>query len=561
MRLLAHLVATDLRRFGWLIAAWIALVAASVVVYAWMPTVAGSGRTSEAVRMTGGILWLARQAYRLVLIAMIVHAHSTIGSTAFWMTRPIPPRVLAASKAVLIGVVFVGAPVAADVALALKYSIPAGPLMLSALQTAIVNGLWVALCLLAAVLTRSLAQFALVCGVAASALVLVPFVVELLLFRRTFAGPAVRADVAYSPAPGLLAVVIGMAFLVAAVIVQYSRRRRPDSIAVGAGGVCLALVISLIPAPSFLLVKHDPPQWAREARLRVAPMSPTPWVSIETGGAMAPSASVVAILALPSLPRGWFATASLRDATVETAGGSLESRARAFAEAATVSRLAVDNEHPVRVALRESLDVDRVVDSYYGAQSSVLFTAPASDAERLGALRGRYHGRFQVRAAHVEAIGVLPLANGATVQDGAYRATVRDFRLDGPLTVKVQISKIALTGLRVDYDFYLRNRSTREAVVGNRRSARDFWVVPGATTIADLSTIGPGVATFAEYLSYRGSPSLSAPGWELTEEWLRNAELVLVRTTYQPPADVPLEIDALTVVPSRAYRVPDHRRP
>lgn len=554
MRLLGHLVAADLRRFGWLMAAWVTLVVAGVVVYAWMPIVAGTGGASEALRMTGGILWLARQVYRLMLIALIVHAHSTIGSTAFWMTRPIPPRVLAASKALLIGLVFVGTPVAADVALALKYSVPAGPLTASALQTALVNGLWVAVCLAVAVLTKSLAQFALVCGVAASSLVLVPFAIELLLLRRASDGFATLSDLAFSPALAVIAAVMGIAFLLAGAVVQYSRRRRPESIAVGVGGACLAAALALVPPPPFLLVQHDPPQWARGASLRVAPMSPTPWVSIGTGGATMPSANVIAMLAMPSLPRGWLALASLRDATVEVAGGSLDSRASA--EVATVSRLAVGNEHPVRVALREALEVDRVVDSSYGAQSSVLFTAPASEAARLGSLRGQYHGRFQVRVAQLEAVGVLPILTGATVQDGAYRATVRYFRLDGPLTVKVQTSNTASLlprTPRVEYEFYLRNRSTREAVVGNRRPARDYWVLPGATVLGDFSTIAPGVWTSADYLSYRGSPSLSAPGWELTEDWVRGAELVLVRTTYHAPIDAPLDIDAFTVTPSRTF--------
>ena len=84
------------------------------------------------------------------------------------MTRPIPPRRLLASKVLLIGAVTVGAPVVADLALALKYSVPATDMVRSALQTALVNGLWVAVCFTIAVVTRSVAQFTLVCGVAAS---------------------------------------------------------------------------------------------------------------------------------------------------------------------------------------------------------------------------------------------------------------------------------------------------------------------------------------------------------------------------------------------------------
>ncbi len=77
-----------------------------------------------------------------MLIVRIVQEHPTVGSTAFWMTRPIPPRLLAASKIVLIGAVFVGAPVAGDVVLAIAYSVPPGDLLASAANTALVNGLW-----------------------------------------------------------------------------------------------------------------------------------------------------------------------------------------------------------------------------------------------------------------------------------------------------------------------------------------------------------------------------------------------------------------------------------
>ena len=57
--------------------------------------------------------------------------------------------------------------------------------------------------------------------------------------------------------------------------------------------------------------------------------------------------------------------------------------------------------------------------------------------------------------------------------------------------------------------------------------------------------------TAAEYLTYRGNPSLSIQTRELTPDWLSGAELVVVRLTSIRPIEAPLDIEAFTVAPSR----------
>ena len=521
MTLLRHLVAADLRRFGWLIAAWVTLVAAGVVVYAWLPLVAGSQRTSEALRMTSGVLWLAEQVYRLVIIALIVHAHPAVGSTAFWMTRPIPPRLLLASKALLIGAVTVGAPVVADLALALKYSVPAADMLMSALQTALVNGLWVAVCFTIAVVTRSFAQFTLVCGVAASTLVLAPVAVELAVSSRRAAASA-RHDVPFSPAILVTAAVVFIAVLVVAWIVQYTRRRRPETIALSASGACLALLVGTVTPPSFMMAQDRSPDWARGATLQISSDSPTPYLASETAAGSDSSAIVKAIVTMPSLPQGWAAQALLEDATVQADGVSLDSQGSASTNGVALSRSGNDDEHPMRIALAQALAVERVPGAFYGLEPTTVFVRPGAEAERLGNLRGRYHGRFRVALTHVEAVGVLPLTRHAVFQEGAYRLTIRDVRFDDALTVRVQLSDVtapAVRGGQRSYEFYLRNRAHREALAGTRRPARDFSVIPGATTLADFAMVAPGC------LDVGGVPDLPRKSEPVDPEVGANARL------------------------------------
>ncbi len=559
MTLLRHLIAADLRRFGRLIAAWIALVAAGVVAYAWLPLIAGTERAA-VLSLTAAILWLARQIYELVLVAQIVHAHPAVGSTAFWMTRPIPPRMLAASKAVLIGAVFVGAPVAGDTMLGIAYSVPPGDMLMSALQVALVNAVWVALCLGVAVLTRGLAQFAVVCGVAVGGLVLAPFVIELAVSTSRLGGTGPRHDVASSPVLPVLAALVILAFLVAIPFIQYTRRRRSQAVAVGAGGACLALALAWVPAPPILVRPTPPPEWAQQARLELAsgasaPYTAAPYVRlVETESLGREFWHVVkADVRLPSLPPGWVASASLEEATVQSARGFVESHGQLSPAGAALLPPGDDREPPKRLALRTALDVDRLLGSQDGLQSATVFLVPGASVPQPASFGGRYHGRFRVVPTHLEAAGVLPLVVGSTFQDGAFRAVVRDLTHDALLPIRLQLSGTTtlLPGrARPRYEFYLRNRSRREAVTGAAFHGQYLPVLPGVSMLAGIAGLAPGVWTAASVRNYGGDPGLLRlrPDAGLSREWLDGAELVVVRETTGGTFDATLDIDRFTIV-------------
>lgn len=562
MTLLSHLVASDWRRFRWLIVAWITLVASGVVVYAISPGVAGNDRLFGALQVTAGLLWVVRQLLRVVLVAAIVHTHPAVGSTAFWMTRPIAPRLLLASKAVLIFGVTVGAPVAGHVALAIACHVPLRETLLAAFQTALAHGVWVALIMTVAVLTRSLTQFVVVCGAAISGAALVPTVAELLSTFRPTMHPGL-SNVAFVPRMLVIAAIVFIAGLAVAWLVQYARRTRGETIAVSAGGLCLALAIGFAPPPSFLVSRVQPPAWAQGAALQLQPFS-LPYLetlSVSwTPGTQSTYAVVRAMLVVPALPRGWFADVVLRDATVGTVRTAMASDGLASRHGAVLSRTAAGNIHPIQIAVHEALEVDRLFGSYYGADAALLFAAPDADLDRLASVRGPYRGRFQVTFTRVEAMAALPLTPGATFQDGAYRVTIRDVRLDGALTLRVERSDAAtiVSGrAKPEYQFYLRNRNAREALAGAVRSARDFPIVSGMGMLLDLATVTTGVWTSAEFLTYRGGRSMTQPGlivqegWDLTPEWVNGAELVVVRLTRSGTVERPLEIDAFKLDPTR----------
>jgi hypothetical protein len=124
MKLLAHLVAADVRRVRLPIAAWAAVAIAGMVLQAVLPSFDPFPDRLRALGLTATLLTFADYLLILALVASVVQAHSLVGSTAFWMTRPIRRDVLLASKLVLLTSLLVGVRVAGEVVHMAAYDVP-----------------------------------------------------------------------------------------------------------------------------------------------------------------------------------------------------------------------------------------------------------------------------------------------------------------------------------------------------------------------------------------------------------------------------------------------------
>jgi hypothetical protein len=550
MKLFWHLLRTDLRRFRLMIGAWIAIAVAGVVLYAASPGMAGDMRLFGTVQTTAGLLWLARQILTIALVPFIVHAHPAVGSTAFWMTRPITPRLLLASKVLLIFGVTVGVPVAGDLALAIALHVPARETFLAAVQVGLANGLWVALLMTLAVLTRTFAQFALASGIAVAAAALGSMLVGLVATLWVHS-PQVRTNYVFDPLVPVLTALILIAFLAATWAVQYIRRRRVESIPVGAAGLCLAVGFATMARPPLVATHIEPPAWVANATLQLPADAPT-WGSQSRGaswwrGDTKAPAILRARLVIPELPAGWFARAALSEASAAVDGRTFTCEGPLYTAAIALSRGGLPVSAAEQVALREALDVDRMLNlRTYGAEHAVLFVTPEADVARLASRRGTYRGRFRMDLMHVEAVAALPLVRGATFKAGAYRLTIDDVQLDGPLTIRVRQSNAATMFPRSghpSYAFHLRNRRHGEALGGYTLSQRARFLFPPVAGIVEMANATPGVTISADSLTFRGSFSQAELSSFLTPAWLEDAELVVVRTTNAGTVERLLQID------------------
>ena len=88
MTLILHLIRWDIRRFQILLPVWLLLVAASAALEGAWPAMAVAMAARQTVGITGNLLAVAEVLFSVVFIALVVQEHPLVGTTAFWMTRP-----------------------------------------------------------------------------------------------------------------------------------------------------------------------------------------------------------------------------------------------------------------------------------------------------------------------------------------------------------------------------------------------------------------------------------------------------------------------------------------
>jgi hypothetical protein len=545
MKLLVHLVRADVRRFSLLLALWVLIEILSTIFTGVRPVLADDRRMLTAAEILGTVLFMTRWLGMFVIVPLVVQTHPLVGSDAFWMTRPIPPPALLASKVLLIGTTFIAVPALCAVVLTAVCRLPMAEVVLVGLQTILVQTLWLAIVMALSALTRNLARFALVAGGVLVSLVLLFSIMIAVAMRNIPDGPQL-SDVTGRPASSATAGVVLLLLLITAVVVplvvQYRTRSTRVSVGTGVAGVAVVIVVALMwPShPRSVPV----PEWAnRESAVHLVAESPkgeftslgdwSPWSRSEGwqfGRAR---------LRLRGVEEGWLAAVRLADGTVKFDDGvTLATAGNGYPS--TIPFESAD-EPPIEIVMRQMLGVGRL---RIGQTSRLPEAVPAivvsqADFKKYSGATGTYRGRFLVDLDRLEIAATLPLRAGAEYHDRRRRITIDQVI---PLTEAASIRVrqfIASTMFHSDslppLSFYLRNRAAGEAVAGPAHqgmfavsSGGGLPVLYGVSSFA----AGPGSNGFSATGDYIRFPDYdpAEDAVAITPDWLSQAELVIVRT-------------------------------
>lgn len=173
MRLILHQAMKDVRAQRWLVAAWAAALLAicaieglKLDVFFTTPDAAGRGRTLVYMLVALGA---TRAVLGWLLAVRIVHADPLDGTSAFWLTRPLSPRMLLAAKLGLIGTLLVLVPGAGALVVFVLNGVPASAIPAAVAGWIVSDMLILMVMTLLATMTRDLARIvlALMTGLAA----------------------------------------------------------------------------------------------------------------------------------------------------------------------------------------------------------------------------------------------------------------------------------------------------------------------------------------------------------------------------------------------------------
>lgn len=567
MSVLGHILAFDLRRHRWLIAAWVLVLVGAAGLQTWTPLFRTGRREFDEADLAITIGWLAQILLAALLVPLLVHTHAAVGTMAFWLTRPFPPSTVARSKLLLLFTLFIVVPAVCDATMMAFYGVPGSTLLLAVVEASLKRGAVLCVVLPIAVLTRNLAQFAVTIGAILVALAIIINIWLMVSLRHANDGSMVAVlatgpsrgfeFISPDPTPETFAGIAAILFGVVAVFHQYRTRATRRTIAIVAGGlVVMAIIANAWPWP-VLQARSEMPAWAADpssARLvtartmvdmeRVPEIGPSPNWRIGRG-----------YVFLQNVPAGWVAMARLRSATVSTSRGEqIMSEGIAYG---TALKASVESGTSLDEVLKTVLGVEAVAAA--GGLSSresslpLLVTRPRSLLDQQ--FSGSYRGEFAVDLAEMSVAGVLPLGRSATLQSGALRITVLDARwFDRGVHVRYRMSDVPTLSLARTpadrYEFYLRSAAKAEATQGHHFTRGSTLFFPSAASTVYLSSASPFYADTGEMTfstSYFGERSAV----QVDESWMTDAELVIVRVTQAGPVYRTLEIPQLVFAPSR----------
>ena len=549
MTLTLHLAAWDLRYLRHYLGLWLGLMILQAVLVGYAPHFSpdypGDRGHFFSLSSFAWLVAVLKICLLAVIVTQLVQKDSTLGSTAFWLSRPVSRARLLSGKVLFLVLAIILPWLLVEVGLLFLSGVTPHDTLRSVPQTVFLTLLAVATLMMLAAVTSSLARMIFAGGVALVGLPLLWFLVGgawvLYLLEP---GTVVDVDVPVAqpvPPPIYNTIFVGIALvlLVTAVAVvghQYLTRRTTGSRIILVAGVCLVLLSTGLwegvwrpTSPGLDREIPDPAQVgvSIEEESLAFGSSPDPLVlfglrrdkQMFLTGSIAPAPLPPDVAALP---------AQISARLVLPSGESLANHVSRSSYAFDSSR----RDGPLQ------LDSDRAAILRQALRGTTLLTADGpvgphrSELLALSKdLHDRHRGIGVVYSARVDflvlrnAISALRLEKGARYQWGSdWVAIVKvdpSFRNRGRLIVDLnEFSHRLMQDGRKQITYLLINRSRRQALAG--------WVL-----VRDTLSVPPMMSPFFPMLKVRRlrlnfSPSRSGP--PIGPDWYDGAELIRVES-------------------------------
>jgi len=538
VNVIVHLVRHDIRALRLPLAAWLALLLAQAAVMAFGPALIDPEAPASSMRSFAGFLAGARLAFTVLLAVLIVQRDSPVGTTAFWLTRPIQPAAMAASKLISTVLLLAATPAVVGWLLFTALGLPQGDVLDGAWQLVIEQLMVVGLSAMGAAITATIPQFAVV---AVAALLFISILIGQV---RPFIQQLPALPLAGLATPLATWAVLTVLGTVAVLAYQYSRRHVVRA-AVAVTGVLVLGALSALTAGA-------PVDLLPIAPLRAGVMDPGAVVlGVDPAAVRAESGSTNDARGRPTRyryadARLWISGATpaivLQPWAIASTwhpGGAPAirwQRQRAAAYRRSGQRDADDDGQPLASIAQAlgSVELLKPVRSEPSAFYTTLLRLPDEQVSRLSSAQGPLDATVTLRAWRYRVVEAVPLAVGSTVTARLGRLTLTAIArtLDG---VIVDVRRVFLQrylwtsadlfgfgGVGSAERLVIRNTPRKQAILLGGESSRQLdYSLAGGLSRQQLGT-GSTRLRFVV-------PLADEDRVKIDDEWLAGAELIVLR--------------------------------
>ena len=468
MNLLWHQLKKDLLRTRLLIGLWLAfsllrfaLAAVSVKPddMAW----------HTAITLLSPLSILVTSLLVMILMPMLIQQEPLVGTTAFWLTRPLSRRLLLTEKSLfLLGLILV--PLFIQSAVFLAAGVTWRDTVAAMPEFVLSQASWFLTIAMIAVLTPGFGRFIIGCAIYFGVSLLGLYVFSIL---GIFSGRLFNVLPSLTASRGLVSSLLLIGFGVAAVISQYFWRRYGVTLALA----IFALVTSTIagqfwpwnflkPAP---LLAHDPVFSPAAIRLVLTGHTTANDQATLRGGE--PDKQIAGPVATPGLDPGYVLRVEKCDADLRTAGAER-------IPLAAGNNVVFSFSQPGGEEMEAALGGVPIINAQSSGTSFWnFFTVSSATFHRYGSVPVKLSAQFHLLASKYVIATELPVQKGAHIENGSRRERITGVLYqDGGVTLQIETQDVRLVyALRADQDttyntangqavYVLVNRKTHEAV-------------------------------------------------------------------------------------------------
>jgi ABC-type transport system involved in multi-copper enzyme maturation permease subunit len=447
-----HIAKKDYRLQRSVVAGWIVLSLLTVADRLIAPVLARDPHWQSTVLPPW--LFTIGLSYFLVLLlgtANIIQADRLVGTTAFWLTRPIPRGTLLRAKLLGLFLFIIVPSLAIEAVLLMAFRVSATTIAAALLQQAWTLAVFMLVIVFGAALTSTIVRLLLTIVGVLLVLYFAPALVFVLMSPPAAAEDLANwrpPDVSFDPTALVIGTTIFAIGALAAIGYQYWQRRWRPAVAIFVAAIVVTWLTYGLWRQTSLFggepVIDEP--WARDPAISRVHLRT---VDSETGRPLPAAASQVMVgdrrkgvfgpIVLDGVPPGYEATPYTIEATVEFADGS--------------SQQSWTYGGPSRQVSLESPDSEAASNGLSRTErwSSLINVDDKAFQER-GAQPARYTGTFYFALDRTETLAKMPLTVGASYNDGV-RSVLVDGLRQGPsgCVVSLRTTSVGLLGQSLSY--------------------------------------------------------------------------------------------------------------